>query len=329
MFINTNTRLVDLQTLKPYADYLLYKLFFNGVPAVEMTIAQLHEEQPNWSVDSMICGIERLNRAVQRRRVMYDVYGKDDCLKSLEKKDVKLFFLPTDKRCIDKPFIICIAGGGYTCVCSIGESFPVAARFNELGYNVFVLNYRVGDGTKSLLPEPEEDLAAAIKFIIAHKSEFGLKNDAYVINGFSAGGNLTAVFGGERHGWAKYNCPRPEALFTIYPAISMAAESMEDCKERTRFMRIMFGADYDEEYAQSFNVHDCVTEHYPPCFIVHSKDDPIVPVNQSLVFNTTLQEFKLPVQCEIVETGGHGWGDGNNTAAAGWPERAIQWLESL
>lgn len=91
----------------------------------------------------------------------------------------------------EKPFVVCAAGGGYTCVCSAIESLPVAARLNELGYNVFVVNYRVLQD--SLLPKPQADLAAAIKYIQKNKDTFGLQNTEYIINGYSAGGSVVTI----------------------------------------------------------------------------------------------------------------------------------------
>ena len=187
----------------------------------------------------------------------------------------------------------------------------------------------MGDGTKSVLPKPEEDLSAAVKFILSHKEEFGLLSEEYVVNGYSAGGSVTTIYGTEQNGYAKYGCPRPKALFPIYPAISTAPELMEDPGPRAWFMGIMFGPGFDEEYAKSFNVPECMTKNYPPCYIVQAKDDPAVSVKQSLTLEALLKEQGIPVQAEIIETGGHGWGDGSGTEATGWPERAIRFLESL
>ena len=328
MKLTADTRPIDIEGLKPYAPYLMYKCVLADTPAVELTFAQMHENQPTWNVDSMIRGMERLLEAVSVREVMYDVYPERDCVDDPEKKDCKLFFLPAFSGSSDKPFIICVAGGAYTSVCSIVESFPVAARFNELGYTVFVFNYRVGNGTRPVLPKPEEDLAAAVKFILANKSEFGITNEEYVVNGYSAGGSVTTIFGTERNGWAKYGCPRPKALFPIYPLISTSPEFMEERAARNWFKGIMFGQGFEEAYAKSFDVPGCMTDNYPPCYIVQAKDDPAVWIHHSIVLERLLGERGIPVSLECIERGGHGWGDGSGTDAAGWPERAIWFLEN-
>lgn len=327
--ITPDTRPADVEELAPFADYLMYKCVPVDRPAVQMTFREMHENQPTWDVDSMIRGMERLREAAVKGKVMYDVYSPAECEEDPEKADIKLFFLPARTQPSDKPFVICVSGGAYTCVCSIVESFPTATRLNELGYPVFVLNYRVGDGTRAVLPKPEEDLAAAVKYILANAEGFGLTNLEYVVNGYSAGGSVTAIFGTEKNGWAKYSVPRPKALFPIYPAISTARDLMEEPGARAWFMGIMFGPDFSEEEAAGYEVPACMTDSYPPCYIVQAKDDPAVSVKQSLTLERLLSERGIPVGLELIEKGGHGWGDGSGTEAAGWPDRAARFLESL
>ena len=321
--MNASTRLTDIPELKACVDYLMYRYTDDGRPAAEMSISQMLASQPTWDADSMLRGLERLCQVASTRRMLYVVYpqGQGD------KRDAKLFFLPAEHQPSDKPFVICVSGGGYSCVCSAVESFPVGARLNALGYNVFALNYRVGEGVT--LPAPVEDLAAAVKLILANPSEFGLVNTDYVVNGYSAGGSLVTIYGTERNGWAKYGCPRPIALFPIYPAISTAPEFIPDPQARLHFMGRMFGPGFDEAYARSFDVPDCMTDSYPPCYLVHAKDDPAVPVAHSLTLERLLQERGVPVRAEIIEKGGHGWGDGSDTAAEGWVDRAAAFLEGL
>ena len=56
----------------------------------------------------------------------------EECADDPEKADVKLLYMPAEKQPSEKPFVIALAGGAYTCVCSIVESIPTTARLNEL-----------------------------------------------------------------------------------------------------------------------------------------------------------------------------------------------------
>ena len=215
---------------------------------------------------------------------MYDVYSPEECGDDPDKRDVKLFYLPADEQPSDKPFMLLLSGGGYNCVCSMVESFPTAVRLNQLGYNCFALNYRVQKNRQELepvLPKPEEDIAAALRFISKNQDQFGQKNMEYVIAG------------------------------------------------KEWFLAMMFGAGFRMETVKSYDIPETFTPAYPPCYIVHAKDDPAVPVQNSIELKALLDGAGIPSVLELIETGGHGWGDGSGTAAAGWPDRAAAFVETL
>jgi hypothetical protein len=60
--------------------------------------------------------------------------------------------------------VVC-PGGGFSYVGSIHEGFPYALELSQKGYNVFVLQYRVGDEQTAT-----RDLAAAVSFILENAS---------------------------------------------------------------------------------------------------------------------------------------------------------------
>lgn len=325
MEISKDTRPCEVKVLKPYEKYLMYKCVPRDKPAVEMTYAEMNEDQPTWNVDSMIEGTRRLAELAERNKLLYDVYSPEECEDDPEKADVKLIYMPADIQDTDKPFIITVSGGAYTCVCSLVESIPSAAHFNKLGYDVFVFNYRCM--RDPLFPMPTDDLAAAIRYILSHKEQFGIKKEEYIVTGFSAGASLTTIWGAEATGYAKYGLPKPTALFPIYPFISF--DVMTDQGAAEWFRKIMFGSASDKMTAAAYDVPNNFTENYPPCYIVHAKDDPVVPVRNSEWLKELLDQYQIPAKLELIETGGHGWGDGSGTDAAGWPERAIQFAEEL
>lgn len=322
--ITANTKPAEIEVLKPFSKYLMYKCVPIDRPAVEMTFQEMHENQPTWDVNSMIRGMEHLCETAEKQQVMYDVYCPEECEDDPEKADVKVFFLPAKEQPSDKPFVILVAGGAYTCVCSIVESFPTAVRLNELGYNTFVLNYRVLED--SLLPKPQEDIAAALHLILGNREQFGIQNECYIVNGFSAGANVAVTWGTERNGWAKYSLPAPKALWPIYPAIS-SEYLYEEGKDW--FLSVMFGKGYDMETVKSFDIPETFTDRYPPCYIVHAKDDSTVPCKNSIELKKLLDEHHIPANLELIEHGGHGWGDGSGTEAVGWPDRAAAFAEQL
>jgi len=74
-----------------------------------------------------------------------------------------LFFFRGNSKA---PFSICNAGGGFSYVGAMHDSFPHALELSKLGYNAFALIYRPGDAY--------EDLARAITYICDHADELGV-----------------------------------------------------------------------------------------------------------------------------------------------------------
>lgn len=323
--INENTKVADIDELAPLMPYLMYQVQMMGKPAVELSFAQMLEEQPTWSTESMVCGTQRLVSLAERGQLLYDVYEAQECVDDPRKAEIKLIRMAAGEPDPTKPFVIGVAGGAYTCVCSLVESIPVAAQLNSLGYQVFILNYRCGK--PPVAAGALTDLAAAVRFVLSHKADFGIESDDYVVNGFSAGANLSSLWGTEAVGWAHYGLPKPKALFLMYPFVSF------DCLEpgpMTDFMRgLMFGAEATTAVVEAYDTARLVTDQYPPCYLGHAEDDPVVSVRNSRYLAQLLQARGIPAQAELIATGGHGWGDGTGTDAAGWVTRAAAFVEGL
>ena len=118
----------------------------------------------------MVYGLRQLEQiCASGGQVLFDVYDSKEVQESPDKECVKLIYFPA-KQCNNgsRKTIILAAGGAYGSVCSMVESFPVAARLAELGVDAFCLNYRVADG-KALFPRPMEDMGAACQFLMQHQ----------------------------------------------------------------------------------------------------------------------------------------------------------------
>lgn len=311
---------------KGYKQYLLYSPKYpyglEDSPVGSLKLEQISTIQPTWNGETMAMGLNRLLELEKLgKKVKYDIWSMEEKEREPEKKSSMLFHFPGDEG---KPFILVCAGGGYTGVASMVEAFPVAMRLNEMGYNAFVLNYRVGQ--EGLLPAPSEDLAQAIKFVLSHSEEFKVSKENYAVAGFSAGAHLTATLGTDNYGYKKMGIPKPAALFLGYPLIS--TDEMFD-KEKEGFLVTMAGNNFTPEMLDTFCINKNMSKKYPPTYIWMCKDDDTVPFSNSVVMANKLEELVVPYIHKVVEHGGHGLGLGLGTEAEGWLEEAVDFWERL
>ena len=296
--------------------------------ALEKTLEELNKEQPTWNASDMAYGLNRLAElAGSKNKILYDVYSVEEIKDDEKKAQVKLMYFPA-KENTDGRWMLLAAGGAYGSVCSLAESFPVAARLNELGITVFCLNYRVG--APKLFPKPMEDLAATCTFIQNHAGEFEINPFRYGVGGFSAGGHLAASWGTESMGYMYYGMPKPEVLFLNYPMINIS-ETIGVMTAPIKDMMLggYFGKDYTMEMCRAYDIDALVTKGYPATYIVQAEDDPTVPIWNSSRFATALANEGVSYCYEIAESGGHGYGLGSGTKAEGWVEQAVKFWEGL
>ena len=82
---------------------------------------------------------------------------------------------------------VMVCPGGAFMFRSGNEGAPVAERLAELGWQSFVVNYRVRPYT---MEEGSLDLARAIRYVRSHAGQYGIDPDRIASVGFSAGGIL-------------------------------------------------------------------------------------------------------------------------------------------
>ena len=113
-----------------------------------------------------------------------DIYTEAEKQANPDLHNTGLFFFRGNSNA---PFAICNAGGGFSYVGAMHDSFPHALELSKQGYNAFALIYRPGDAY--------EDLARAITYICDHADELGVQRDGYSLWGGSAGARMAATLG--------------------------------------------------------------------------------------------------------------------------------------
>ncbi len=227
------------------------------------------------------------------------------------------FVLRDGKR---HPVAVVCPGGAYQMVCSYIEGVPLAKKLNEKGYSVYIVYYRTKD--KALFPAPLDDLAQAIRDVFARKETDLLDLEHYSIWGSSAGGHLTACFGREDLGYAHYGLPKPAALVLSYPVISMRKELTHMLTHDT-----LLGKDASPDAEALTSVDEHVTEAYPATYLWCGEADRDVSPENAKRMAAALEKAGVSHRMESFPGVGHGVGPGTGTAAQGWIDRALQFLE--
>ena len=89
-------------------------------------------------------GFERLFEMAGRGQYYWKLYSEEERKADPAKENVNFVWFPSDDPEADRrSFILLVPGGGLVNVWNLTEGWPVARQFNELGYHVFILTYRV------------------------------------------------------------------------------------------------------------------------------------------------------------------------------------------
>ena len=91
----------------------------------------------------------------------------------------------------------------------------------------------------------------------------------------------------------------------------------------------LLGPKASEEQIKEFSNETQVTDFTPPAFLVHAKDDNVVPYENSLVFAQALTNHHIPAKLFLYYQGGHGFGMTNHTSKERWMDICIDWIAAL
>lgn len=206
-----------------------------------------------------------------------------------------------------RPAMLILPGGGYQ-YCSVRESDPVAFAYLKAGYQVFILNYSVGEHSE--WPNPLTDVEAALA-LIRGREDWNVYPDKVAVIGFSAGGHLAAAA-------ATMAKERPNAAILGY---AVAAGDVRGCNpsapDTTKF----------------------VDRHTPPCFLFATCSDDVVPICNSIDFMGALARCNITFESHIYAYGPHGFSTCDSSVHSmatpvcsrvpNWVEDSIGWLKDV
>ncbi len=230
--------------------------------------------------------------------------------------------------------LIC-PGGGYK-VLTQREGEIIALHFAANGYHSFVLNYSVSP--KNYM-QPVLDLSRALCILRENAENWNIISNNIAVCGFSAGAHLAASLGVH---WYKeflnyYVCEignnRPDALILSYPVITMKEYRHNSSRE------FLMGDRPSVDKIAKMSLEEQVTDKTPPTFLWHTVEDELVPVENSMMFASSLRKSGVPFEMHLFSEGAHGLSMANEeTVAEGmkpdphvanWFKLCIEWLERI
>jgi acetyl esterase/lipase len=217
-------------------------------------------------------------------------------------------FLPAPEKATGAAMIIC-PGGGYGGLAP-HEGRDYALWLKEQGISCFVLKYRLGSAGYRH-PIMLQDAARALRLVRAQAAEWKLDPGRIGIMGSSAGGHLASTLlthfdAGQPTAADPIErvSSRPDLGILCYPVITMGDDGHAGSRKN------LLGDHPAPELIKLLSNELHVTHETPSCFIYHSADDTVVPVQNSLDFAAALQRAGVPFDLHIYEHGRHGTGLG-------------------
>lgn len=99
--------------------------------------------------------------------------------------------IPVREGVKPKGAVVLMAGGAYQFRGNYTDSLPTAAALRELGFQTFIVDYRLSPYTQE---EGALDVARAVRFVRKNAEVYGIDPDDIAVMGFSAGGIQAGEF---------------------------------------------------------------------------------------------------------------------------------------
>ena len=210
--------------------------------------------------------------------------------------------------------IVACPGGGYAGIATTHEGHDMATWFNTQGITYAVLHYRMPYGKHEI---PLSDAHQAIRYMRKNGEKWGIKQLG--IMGSSAGGHLAST--AATHFDAE---TRPDFQILFYPVVTMTDYTHQGSKDN------LLGKNPSEELVKLYSNELQVTEQTPPAFIMHSSNDDVVPVLNSISYYMALCKHGVWSSMHLYPIGGHGWGYNESFPyKAQWKDELEKWLREI
>ena len=234
-------------------------------------------------------------------------------------------YLPADAGPVARAAVIICPGGSYAGLAN-HEGADYARFLADHGIAGFVLKYRLGSSGYRH-PAMLQDAARAVRLVRARAAEWGVDPRRVGIMGSSAGGHLASTLlthfdtgNPAAQDAIERQSSRPDLGILCYAVITMGPLTHQGSRAN------LLGNDPSPQAVRLLSNELQVTPETPPCFIWHTWEDDVVPVENSLQFAAALRKCGVPFDLHIYQKGGHGLGLGGPVSE---PAKFLPWTKDL
>lgn len=213
--------------------------------------------------------------------------------------------------------VVVFPGGGYNVLAMDLEGTEACAWVTSSGMTCVLLKYRVPcakSGPYRNCLSALQDAQRTLGLVRHHAAEWHIDPHRIGVLGFSAGGHMAVALS-------------TQFEQRLYAAVDAA--DAESC--RPDFAVVLYPGHLavpEKDFA--LNPDIAVTGKTPPTFLLHAQDDPIDPVENSLVYFSALRKAGVPAEMHLYIEGGHAFGLRRTASPiTHWPDLVSAWLQTI
>jgi acetyl esterase/lipase len=213
--------------------------------------------------------------------------------------------------------VVVFPGGGYNVLAIDLEGTEACDWLTSKGITCVLLKYRVPcakTGPYRDCRTALQDAQRTVGLVRFQAARWHIDPHRIGVLGFSAGGHMVAAMS-----------TRFEKR--LYPMVDAADK--ESC--RPDFAVALYpGHLAVRERGNALNPDIRVTNRTPPTFLLQAEDDPVDPVENSLVYHAALRKAGVPAELHLYVKGGHAFGlRRTSMPITEWPPLVERWLASI
>ena len=235
-----------------------------------------------------------------------------------------------------------VSGGFFSDHKNINPGFYQALL--DHGYTVFAVVH--GSQPRFIIPEIEEDIHRAIRFVRHNASRWGVDTNKFGITGASAGGHLSLTLG-TQGGPGKADAKDPidressavQTVACFFPPTDFLNWSKpgEDGWDYapTRQFSPAFGPRWEthesrQVFGKEISPIYFVTSNLPPTLVLHGDADKLVPIYQSQMFEKRCKEAGATFKLIVKPGADHGWAgmDKDMAVFADWFDEHLRGIKA-